>query len=290
MTSSRLRLIRAWLDRPMPAMIALLTASAAACGSGDRDVAIEFRALVGREPAVCGATYSGIGTSQSTMSLRELKMYVSEIALVDHHGAEVPLALEQDGVWQREDVALLDFEDGNGDCNTSNPQTHTTVQGHAPDGDYTGVRFTIGVPEAMNHLDAATAPAPFNEPGMWWSWKGGYKYIRLDVKTRGNPSYYLHLGATSCEGEAGAYTCAAGNAPRITVTGFAMDRSVVELDIAKLWADVDLDRQIDFRTDFVQGCMAFAGDPECPAVFARLGMTPSGERNDSQSVFTVGAR
>jgi hypothetical protein len=62
----------------------------------------------------------------------------------------------------------------------------------------------------------------------------------------------------------------------------------VQFDVAKLYAASDLDRQIDGRTDFVPGCMAFAGDPECPAVFSKLGL--SVEANalaPEQSIFEV---
>jgi uncharacterized repeat protein (TIGR04052 family) len=263
----------------------------AACSDGDRDVELTFQAMVGTEVAACGKSFTGVGTTLSTFTIKDFKMYVSDVVLLDRRGAATPLRLDQDERWQRDDVALLDFEDGTGGCSDEGtPETNLTIRGVAPSGEYTGVRFSIGLPEALNHLDAATAPAPLNSPGMWWSWKGGYKYVRLDVETRGNPAYYLHLGATACDGDSIAgYSCAAGNIPRIELQGMDLDRSAIELDVAKLWADVDLDRQIDLRSDFVPGCMAFPGDPECPMVFSRLGMTPSGEVTDAQSVFTAGA-
>lgn len=247
--------------------------------------------MVGAEVASCGQTYSNIGTTQSTFSIKEFKMYVSDVAVVTKSGKEVPVALEQDDVWQRDNLALLDFEDGTGGCASGGtPETNLSVRGTVPDGAYTAVRFTVGLPEGVNHLDAATAPPPLNSPGMWWSWKGGYKYVRLDVETRGNPSYYLHLGASACTGDTiNGYTCSAGNTPRVTIDNMDLDHSAVLLDVAKLWAEVDLDNQIDFSTDFVQGCMASLTDPECPAVFARLGMTPSGEPTNAQSVFAAGA-
>lgn len=263
----------------------------AACGDNDdRDVALAFRAVVGNQAAACGTTYQGIGTTQSTFGLRDLKMYVSDVALVGRDGKEHPVTLEQDGVWQRDTMALLDFENATGDCSQGTAETNLTVRGTVAGGEFTSVRFTIGLPEEVNHLDAATAPAPLNAPGMWWSWKGGYKFLRLDAKTRGNPAYFLHLGSAACQGDSTTgYTCSKGNAPRITVGSFDPDRSAVIFDLAKLWADVDLDRQIDMRTDFVQGCMAGPTDPECPPVFARLGLSAEGTGGELQSVFSSGA-
>ena len=38
-----------------------------------------------------------------------------------------------------------------------------------PAGEYTGLQFRVGVPPELNHLDAAVAPAPLNDPGLWWA-------------------------------------------------------------------------------------------------------------------------
>ncbi len=268
---------------------ALLSATALAaggCGDSDRTFTINFAPMLGTQPFACGQTYAGVGTTQSTVKLKDFKMYVTSVELLDAAGNATPLLLEQDLRWQRDAFALLDFDNGQLGCAPGTADLNTSVRGTAPAGNYRGLRFTVGVPEEFNHLDAATAPAPLNEPGMWWSWSGGFKFIRLDVETRGNKSYFLHLGATSCDGSVGAgFTCAAGNAPVIELAEFDIDSDEITIDVGALWSGVDLDNQIDFQTDFVQGCMAFAGDPECPAVFAKLGMNINGTPTGTQAVF-----
>ena len=128
----------------------------------------------------------------------DLRFYVHDVALTDASGASQPLTLEQDGVWQRDDVALLDFEDGSGDCATGSPDTHTALTGTVPAGDYVGLSFNIGVPDALNHIDAATAEAPLNDTGMWWSWTGGYKFLKIDAGTSAGNTFgwnvLLHPG------------------------------------------------------------------------------------------------
>lgn len=278
----------AFLSRTVLATLLLSSTLVTGCGDDEsNNVEIPFRAVVGTETAACGVTYSNIGTTRSTLNLLDFKIYVSELALLRKDGTEVPVALEQDGVWQRDDYALLDFENATGDCAQGTAETNLVVRGTAPRGDITGVRFTLGLPPEVNHLDAATAPAPLNVPGMWWSWKGGYKFVRLDVKTRGNPAYLLHLGSAACQGDTTVgFSCAKGNAPRITLQSFDLDRSAVVLDVAKLWAETDLDRQIDM-TDNVRGCMSGPTDPECPPVFARLGLGNDGTGGELQNVFSV---
>ena len=83
---------------------------------------------------------------------------------------EEPLSLEQDGAFHNGEVALLDFEDDTGSCSNGTAQTHTQITGTVPEGEYTGLRFTIGVPAERNHVNQATAPSPLNIEGMFWSW------------------------------------------------------------------------------------------------------------------------
>ena len=48
--------------------------------------------------------------------------------------------------WQNDDTALLDFEDKTSPCNEGTPETNTIIRAIAPQGEYTGVRFIVGVP------------------------------------------------------------------------------------------------------------------------------------------------
>jgi uncharacterized repeat protein (TIGR04052 family) len=264
-----------------------------ACGPAANEsesVSLSFSPLVAGLPFSCAATYRDIGTSKTSLQPLDFRMYLTDISLVQSDGVEVPLSLDRD-VWQRGRFALLDFEDGSGTCLGGSTETNLSVRGKVPTGTYTGVAFTIGIPEEENHLDAATAPAPLNAPGMSWSWSGGYKYMRVDVKTQKNKAYYLHLGATTCTGSVSqGFTCASGNRPRIVLRGLDPTRSNITLDLAELWANQDLDAQIDGKTDFVPGCMSFPGDPECPSVFATMGLRVDGSELGTQSLFKAVAR
>jgi uncharacterized repeat protein (TIGR04052 family) len=263
-------------------------ASCASDAAGPENFAVSFAPLVGREPFACTKKYEGIGTSKTSFEPLDFRMYVTDVALLRADGSEVPLNLTTDNQWQSGKFALLDFEDASGTCTGGTKEVNLTLRGTAPQGTYTGIAFSIGIPEENNHIDAATARAPLNAPGMWWSWSGGYKYLRLDVATPKNTGYYLHLGATKCTGSVGkGFTCAAGNRPRIVLKGFDVTKGKVELDVASLWSDVDLNAQIDGKTDSVPGCMAFPGDPECPAVFAKLGLATDGTPLSTQSFFRV---
>jgi uncharacterized repeat protein (TIGR04052 family) len=263
---------------------------APAAPEGPIDVVIPFEARVAGEPFACGTTFPGIGDPPVSIEALDFRLYVYDVALLDEAGEPVPLELEQDGRWQHEQVALLDFEDGTAACATGSPERHTEVVGQVPAGEYHGLQFRVGVPPELNHLDAAVAPAPLNDPGLWWAWTSGFKYARIDVKTEANPSFFFHLGATTCaRDEAGEYTCALDNVPQIELPEFHPEDAVVVLDLASLYADSDLEGPLDYVTDFVSGCMAFEGDPECHTLMPKVGLAWEGTPAAEQLLFRVEA-
>ena len=151
--------------------------------SDTKEVAINFAGSVGESEFVCGQSYEGIGVSESTITPSDFRFYVSDVALIDEDGNAVPLKLEQDGKWQYQNTALLDFEDGTNSCDNGTTEVNTTVVGTVPEGNYQGLQFTMGVPEDLNHEDAAIAPSPLNLTSMWWNWQGGYKFLRVELET-----------------------------------------------------------------------------------------------------------
>ena len=268
---------------------ALATVSACDGGAEDPTFRIAFDVQVDGQPFRCGGAYDGLGTSSTTVEPTDIRLYVHDVALRTASGDLVPLELEQDQRWQRDSVALLDFADDSGRCATGSPETRMEVVGTAPvDDDVVGVSFTLGLPADANHIDAVRSPAPYNAPGMWWSWTGGFKYARIDVTTPVNPNWYIHLGATSCEGSpASGFSCAWANLPRIELNAMDPDTQSVVLDVGVLYEGSDLEAPVDYVTDFVNGCMAFSGDPECAPIFERLGVEFEGAAVSEQRAFSA---
>ena len=183
-------------SRPVLVCMVLAAAMAVSTASGRASIApapvapvsIEFAAVVAGAPFQCGRSYQGIGTTRSTIDITELRLYVSNLRLVDAAGKEAAIALTQDGVWQQGAVALLDFEDGTGGCSNGTPETRRMVDGTAPaGGPFTGVRFDLGLPFDVNHRDPTLQPSPLNLTRMFWNWNGGYKFVRIDLKSTGQP-------------------------------------------------------------------------------------------------------
>lgn len=271
-----------YLKRPLPTWLLLsalpLLPACGGEGSSEKQFTVKFSPQVGEQSLRCDTAYAGIGKTGTTIELLDFKLYVRDVTLVRANGERHPLVLDQDGKWQRDTLALLDFEDGTGTCDTNSPETRLEVVGRAPDfTDYTGLEFKIGVPEELNHLDGATAPAPLNSPGMWWSWLSGYKFMRLDVHSSMNATWFFHLGSSGCTGNtAEGYNCSASNQSTVSLSGFDPTKNQVVLDVAGLYADSDLDHSIDNKTDRVAGCMSGLTDPECPALFSQVGLAADG--------------
>lgn len=240
------------------------------------DVTLSFAALFDGAPFVCGGTYEHVGTADTTVTVKDFRLYVHDVRLIDDAGHDVALTLD-DTAWQHDGVVLLDFEDATSSCaEFGSAQTNTVITGTAPPGTYTGVAFTIGVPFALNHVSTATAPAPLNATGMYWVWKSGYKFLRIDLLDDAEPAngWNIHLGAGGCDSP-DAMTppespCASPNLPEIRITGIDPLTDTLDLDGGALVAAADVSTNTDATPP---GCMSSALEPnDCGPVFTALGL------------------
>ena len=238
---------------------ALLASSYAWC---EEAVSIRFRAMVGSEELACGLKYPGIGTTKSTITPRDFRFYVHNIRLIDEAGSEVPVELTQDGKWQLDNVALLDFEDATGACQNGTPETNRAVLGTVPGGArYRGLRFTLGVQVEKNHTDLMSMPSPLNLTALAWVWNAGRKFARLDFSSTGAPrGYLIHLGSTGCT----PAKCISPNRPEIEIAGFDPAKDEVIADLAALLKDSNVDT--------APGCMSDPDAASCRSILANFGL------------------
>lgn len=271
-------------------VVALTACSTLGQSASPQSVTIEFAAEINGVPFACGQSYSGVGTTRSTLTPSDWRLYVSEIKLIRADGQAVPLDLNQDGVWQHQNVALLDFENGVGPCHNGTAPTNTSVRGVAPAGRYTGVELTVGVPFNLNHQDPTVAPAPLNSTAMFWNWQGGYKFIKFDTASSGisesRPAapmamgpvtrYSVHLGSTACASASRTQAPSACQNPnRITVRldRFDLARGQVVIDMGAVLAQANVDVNAQGTSP---GCMSFPKDADCPPIMGALGLAYDG--------------
>ncbi len=251
---------------------------------------IRMRAMVGAEAFACGRAYHGIGTTQATVTASDFRFYVHDVRLVTPRGDTVPARLAPTAPWQDRDVALVDFEDGTASCANGTAEVHPEVTVLAPAGEYRGLAFTLGVPFARNHGDLAAQAPPLSLSRLFWSWNGGYKFLRIDLRASHGDSaatgWVIHLGSTGCTGEAGAKaptTCAQPNRAEVRLPGFDPTRDVVVADLAALLARADVRRN---QPQTAMGCMSAPNDADCGGLFASLGLShPSATGADTPRFF-----
>ncbi len=260
-------------------LVALLVCACAA----PTPVTVTFRGVVGAEDFSCARTFTVNGSS---FTPRDFRLYVSDLQVLDASGAATPLTLLDDGRWQGSGVALLDFEDGTGECSNGTAATNQVVRGSLPMGVVpTALRFTLGVPFALDHADATTAAPPLASSAMFWTWEAGYKFLRLEGKTTGlSQGFNVHLGSMGCQPGVGANTvasCDFENLASVTLPAFSPEHDTVAVDLAALVASSDLQTNTP-NTPVL--CMSTPDDPDCAPIFAALGL-PFGATAAGQQVF-----
>ncbi len=163
----------------------LIAANNANAGNATQPVTINFDVLNGAGVSIgttgCAASSLTLGTAGSVGSLKDLRFYVSNVALIDASGNYAPVVMTQNAN-QDTNVALMDFEDATNTCNVGNSATYTAIQGNVAPGTYVGIAFDIGVPGKLNHTsvtDAAT-PAPLQNLALNWSWQSGRKFTKIE--------------------------------------------------------------------------------------------------------------
>lgn len=240
---------------------------------------ISFGAGVGAEAFTCGTTYTDFGTGGSDFEPRDLRFFVSEIELIDASGGVAPFTPTDDGAFQADGVALLDFEDATAGC-AGTPETHADVAGTVVEGQYVGLAFTLGVPAALNHQNAFDAAPPFDVTALFWEWNSGYRFLRVDRAEGSDNNWLFHLGSSGCEAQDdGSRVCEQANRARIELADFDRDASVVTLDLAVLAGATDIDAD--------GGCQSQVGAAECAPLFDALGLAFDGSGGGSQSVFSL---
>lgn len=297
--------------------VALLTA----CGGGGdnslpvvtstQNVNIQFAAQANNQDFKCGAVneVSNLGTSNKTAQIQDLRFYISNLKLINSKGEAVAVSLTPND-YQDFGVALLDFEDATGVC-VGDAKLNTSIVGKVKADTYTGIQFTLGVPDtgtdstgktiALNHSQLTAITKPLDIAAMDWGWQLGRKFAKIELQPTGGvinqkgtsdttddavvSSWVVHIGATGCTGsDATGYSCTNPNLSNITLNSFDATKQKVVLDVSALLAN----SEIGVNQNGAVGCMSGATDKECAALFEAFGLdlaTGKANATKTQTVF-----
>jgi uncharacterized repeat protein (TIGR04052 family) len=253
-----------------------------------KSVTITFRGTVAERDFSCLERYEDVGSSKTAAVPGDFRFFVQDLKLIDQAGKEVPVVLDTRAPWQTPDVALIDFEDAQGRCHGTR-ETNTTITGTVPEGEYKGVVFTNGVPEALNHLDQSTQPAPLDVTDLYWAWLSGYRFVvaelvrddaaapeaEEDAGVAPSGIGIMHIGSTRCRKDMG---CSKKNRNVIRLESFDPSSDEIVADIGAIFAN----------TDVAQDMQCHAANEICAPMFERMGVDfETGDSSDTQKVYRV---
>ena len=165
------------------------------CGCGERrkssqqptGAAASLHLIIRATVAGADLKYNSVyhDSKSRAFTVSDFRYYVSDIKAIRDDGTEykTPCA-----------VILVD------------PNKRDYDLGRVPEGNYKGLRFTIGLDSAINHCDPtvfeAGLPLAIQTPGMHWDWNSGYLFMKIEgrvdttKKCAGLPSteFFYHLG------------------------------------------------------------------------------------------------
>jgi hypothetical protein len=154
----------------------------------DPTVSIRVSSLWGADDFILENIY--MDSYGNRVRVDNFQSYFAMIKLVKEDGTEVPL----------QDFYLHDFT------------KDALFTGTVPAGNYVGVKFGVGVPDAYN-LNQDPAQYPSSHPlsvagnqGMFWTWNSGYVFTKFEGKidptgTEGvtpTQSFSIHTGDSEC--------------------------------------------------------------------------------------------
>jgi uncharacterized repeat protein (TIGR04052 family) len=194
-------------------------------------------------------------------AVRRLQFYLFDIELLQNDGTWRRFTVTPDQIWQDERVALLDLKGSQGD-------RRFEVVGGIPQGSYTGVRFSVGVPFDLNHVNQLTASAPLNRAEMFWSWQSGYKFLRVELTDEQHAGAF-HLGSTGCSSASALRppreACAQPNVVRVELLDFDPLTQPIEVRVAGLVSALQ-------RSPRAACTGEYDRDPACGAAFVLTGL------------------
>lgn len=234
-----------------------------ACTPQPQVINLTFQPTFEGSPINCNQTFT---TNQTSWSLTQIQFFLHDIQFQN-----------QQGDWHQAQILAKENADPNvvllgGYCGESmNWQFNVEVK----DMLMKKIRFSVGVPFALNHLNPLTQSSPLNQSDMFWTWQTGYKFLRMEMSST-DSEWIFHLGSTGCKSPSPVRppktACKNPNRPVIELDNFDGKKSIA-FEIDKLIAGIDLVAH--------DNCQSEENNSSCQILMPRMGL------GNKQQVFSV---
>jgi uncharacterized repeat protein (TIGR04052 family) len=208
---------------------------------------------------------------------KQLQFFIHNIEIKTRDNTWQPWVMETNS-YQSNNVALLGEI-----CGEINKQSNWNLELNSLTKyqDITDIRFTLGIPFSLNHLNPLTQASPLNISSMFWGWRGGHKFMRVELATK-NDDWLFHLGSTGCKAlspvRAPKEECLQPNRAVISLP-FTQGTTHIALDLSVLLNNVELTRE--------NSCQSSPDKQSCKVLFENLGLNTL--ENNEQLLFKAKA-
>lgn len=183
-------------------------------------------------------------------SIRDFSLYLSQLKYFDSSGAwsNVTLDVDEDS---SSNVVLL-----TPNCSEARLGYQWKINVVEAVDQWQKVKFTLGVPFELNHQNPIFQKNPLNDPSMFWVWRTGHKFLRLEMDSEQN-SFVFHLGSVGCQSKsavrAPTSACLYSNLNQYEID--LAEHKTIVLDLAVLMGGVTLSNNIT--------CKSSPENPDC---------------------------
>jgi uncharacterized repeat protein (TIGR04052 family) len=246
-----------------------------ACSKSEQNPTLTFQTRFEQQAFSCG---QAVQHQNSLWQLSQLHLYLSDFAVKNEQGEWQSLMMTSTP-YQASNVALLGQSCDEGKAEQGNWQV--TFTDKASLSTASDVRFKLGVPFELNHLNPLTQQSPLNVSSMFWGWQTGHKFIRLEMYTKAinnvkseeqqQDNWLFHLGSTGCSApsvvRAPKQACKYTNLVDVELVltpQSNLSQQPIIIDLSSLVNGITLTSQ--------QSCQSAGSDKSCQQLFKHLGL------------------
>ncbi|AOW76769.1 hypothetical protein A3Q34_07835 [Colwellia sp. PAMC 20917] len=246
------------------------------CFQNESPITLTFQPVYKQVTLNCASHFNGnneqlLGAASKNWQYQQLQFFIHDVEVNTKKNGWQPWSMTTNA-HQAENVALLGEV-----CNEEGEQDYWQLE-LTPLNEasvITDIRFTLGVPFALNHLNPLTQPSPLNEASMFWGWQGGHKFMRAELASP-DDDWLFHLGSTGCKALSPVRSpkseCLYPN--RVVVSlPFTSLITTIEFDLSALITDITLTR--------ANSCQSSVDEESCKVLFKNLGINTN---NTDQSM------
>ncbi len=125
--------------------------------------------------------------------ITQLQFFISNVEMLNKVGKwnSIPLMVTPE---QTSTAALL----GVNCLSKAQPNWQLTFSDNINVSEMKKIRFAVGLPFEVNHLNPLTQKSPLNDSSMFWVWQTGHKFARIEMQSNSD-NWLFHLGSTGCK-------------------------------------------------------------------------------------------